>query len=75
LQKTVEISMEKFSKSSPVTGLEWPRGFQEVNLFQPSDAMWRHTPRLQNKQELAPLFVCWVTLAYTDVRRKVSAVC
>jgi hypothetical protein len=29
----------------------------------------------QNTQELAPLFICWVTLAYTAVRRKVSAVC
>jgi hypothetical protein len=27
------------------------------------------------RQELVPLFICWVTLAYTAVRRKVSAVC
>jgi hypothetical protein len=42
-----------------------------VNPFQLSDAL----PRLQNAQELAPLFICWVTLAYTAVRRNVSAVC
>jgi hypothetical protein len=35
----------------------------------------RQPPRLQNTQELTPLFTCWVTLAYTSVRRKVSAVC
>jgi hypothetical protein len=38
-----------------------------LNPYQP--------PRLQNTQELALLFICWVTLAYTAVRRKVSAVC
>jgi len=32
-------------------------------------------PRLQNMQELALLFVSWVTLAYTAVCRKVSTVC
>jgi hypothetical protein len=33
-----------------------------------------YVPRLQNTQELAHLFICWVTLAYIAVRRKVSAV-
>ena len=36
----------------------------------------RHLPpRLQNTQELAPLFMCWVTSAYTAVCRKGRAVC
>jgi hypothetical protein len=35
----------------------------------------RHLPpRLQNTQELAPLFTCWVTSAYTAVCRKGRAV-
>jgi hypothetical protein len=38
-------------------------------------AQFKNPPRLQNPQELAPLFVCWVTLACTAQRRKVSAVC
>jgi hypothetical protein len=54
-------------KSERKIPLGRPRRRWEDNMKQP--------PRLQNTQELAPLFICWVTSAYTAVCRKVSAVC
>jgi hypothetical protein len=48
-------------------------------IFSPTNtphSCHRHMPqRLQNTQELAPLFIRWVTSAYPAVLRKVSTVC
>jgi hypothetical protein len=46
----------------------------ENSGIQQTKAWLQELPRLHNTQELTPLFVCWVTLAYTAMHRKVSAV-
>jgi predicted RNA polymerase sigma factor len=48
---------------------------QKIEKKEETCIIFCYMPCLQNTQEMALLFIRWVTLAYTAMHRKISAVC